>query len=234
MKLSTLLNDCYCLVKQAIWEQQSCLDQIKCNVTDLCGHFGQPSRRGQWTQDLRGITGPEETNQLGCEQCTLFSDHKDRFLSPVVRALHPCCTPSLWGDSSGPHRFSHTHSWRLSQRNPVSFLRVSKKNSLSSIPMYLSGDTLRPVLCSCNICGQKQNNRMAPDQTTFSFKGQNNEWPHLQLLTFRSLQVLRKQTFIKGLQGSRHNFSPETDGQIQDSLVLPPLLESNCLSLMFH
>lgn len=59
-----------------------------------------------------------------------------------------------------------------------------------------SGDTLRPVLISHDVPGPKQNNRMAPDQTTFSFKAQTwipqRQWkaPHLQHLC--------------GLQGQRH------------------------------
>lgn len=39
---------------------------------------------------------------------------------------------------------------------------------------------------------------------------------------------------LLGHYGSKHSFSPKADGQKDDTLVLLPLLESNCLSLMFH
>lgn len=76
-----------------------------------------------------------------------------------------------------------------------------------------SGDTLRPVLLSRDVLGQKQNNRMAPDQTTFSFKAQNRipqqQWKasHLQhLCPTRStlsepLLVQHRHAFMKVITG---------------------------------
>lgn len=110
-----------------------------------------------------------------------------------------------------------------------------------------SGDTPRPVLRSRDTPGRKQNNRMAPDQTSFFPSKANSEFHNdnerhyiystyvaYKVRTIRIFSGPAQTCFHKGHYRSEHNFSSEADGQKQDTLVLSPLLESNCLSLMFH
>lgn len=88
----------------------------------------------------------------------------------------------------------------------------SRTARLPSQTLY-PGDTLGPVLLSRDFPGQKQNNRMAPQQTTFSFKAQNwipqRQWkgPHLQhlqpprSLPSESAQVRHRRAFRKVILG---------------------------------
>lgn len=114
--------------------------------------WGNSQRGSVSSRPCRWVTGPEEQKTRWLTNNVRFfnaiCDHKERFLSPMVRALLWSSTPSLWGDSSGPHRFSHTHSPELSKRSPVSFLTVSKKISMPPPPTQTvwSRDILRPVL----------------------------------------------------------------------------------------
>lgn len=143
-----------------------------------------------------------------------ISDHKDRFLSPVVKALHSCCTLSLWGDASGPHRFSHTHSRGLSKRNPVSFLRVSKKNSVSSIPnclVWRHSKACSPLSWRSTTKTKQQNGARSDSfflqrtklNSTMTMKGIASTtlmWP-TRSTPSESSQVRHRHAFIKVIMG---------------------------------
>lgn len=65
----------------------------KCSVTDLCGHSNsQQGGGGQWARDLVGESHDQRDKICWAANNAHFfhgiSDHKDQFLSPVVRALH--------------------------------------------------------------------------------------------------------------------------------------------------
>lgn len=130
------------------------------------------------------------------------------------------------------------------KRNPVSFLKVSKEKQHVFHPKLLAPETHeRTVLLSRDVPGHKQNKWMAPIRRLFpskrpkvnstaTMKGTSATtlmWPATSAPS-RSSQT----RFHRGQCGSEHSFSPEGDGQEQDTLVLPPLSESNCPSLVFH
>lgn len=106
-----------------------------------------------------------------------------------------------------------------------------------------SGDTLRPVLFSRDqnkTTEWRQIRLVFPSKANTEFHNDNerhhiyNTYVAHRVNTISIFSGPVQTCFHKGHHGSEHNFSSEADGQKQDTLVLPPLLESNCLSLMFH
>lgn len=121
--------------------------------------------------------------------------------------------------------FPHTHSHGLSKRNPVSFLKLSKKNSVSSIPNCL----LRRHTEACSPFSwrsrrkTKQQERSQirlffPSKAGAEFLSDNER--HIIYYTYvaykvnaiKFIQVQGCARFHKGHCGSRHSFSPGPDG----------------------
>lgn len=113
----------------------------------------------------------------------------------MVKPVHSSCTPSLWGDSSGPHRFSHAHSRGLSKKKKIersSLLPQSFKGETAGLPsqtLWLRRHTRG--LCSKFRDINKTNGRRRsddlllqsapPSPPKFEFHSDNEKAPQLQL-----------------------------------------------------
>lgn len=221
----------------------SYLVTIKCSVSNLCGHFCEARGRSERLSLCGWITGTEEqkSSRVGTMR-TFFSMVcviTKTWCSPVVRTLSWNCSYSLWGNFIGPHRLYHPQLSWLSTRNSVSFLGVKKKKEQIVLPGAFGLETKKPYSWACDIPGWKHHSRRELKAQTWACLqslSQNSLWQqeeHLQSLCspqyqhFQSLQRFsRGIIFAKGRYGSKHNFCPPVDGQIQDSSVLLLLLES--------
>ena len=226
--------------------------KIKCSVMDLCGHFGQLAQWGQWASDLVGESQDQKNKK--CVRLWTMHTFSMAFLITKTGSSLPwwsLCTRAvllLFEEIPVAHTGFPIHIPQgFLKRNPVSFLKVSKKNSMSTIPNCL----LRRHTKACSPVSwrsrtkTKQQNGARSDYfflqstklnstTTMKRHRIYDTYVAYKVNTIRLFTGPAQTSFHKGHSGSQHNFSPEADGQKQDTLVLPPLLESNCLSLMFH
>lgn len=143
--------------------------------------------------------------------------------------------------------FSHIHSRGLSKKEP-SLLPQSFKEEQHVLHLELFAPETHLGLFSFLVMfqdenkttGRRQSDDFFPSKPKTEFHNDNerhliyNTYVAYDVLTIRIFTCPAQTCFHIGHYGSKHSFSPEADGQKQDTLVLPPLLESNCLSLMFH
>lgn len=134
--------------------------------------------------------------------------------------LHSCCTP-LWGDSSGPHRFSHTHSRGPAKKEPSLLPQSFKDKQHVLYPELFAPETHLALFFSPLSWRFRTKTKQldGADQTTVSFKAQN--WiPRRQskgppLLCFSAIGIFTYDAAMlcEGQRGSKHSFSPDADGQ---------------------
>lgn len=115
--------------------------------------------------------------------------------------LHSCCTP-LWGDSSGPHRFSHTHSRGPAKKEPSLLPQSFKDEQHVLYPELFAPETHLALFFSPLSWRFRTKTKQldGADQTTVSFKAQN--WiPRRQskghLLLYFTIYVWRGHAFVK-------------------------------------
>lgn len=183
---------------------------------DLCGHFGHKGSVS--LRPCRWITGPEEQKMCQAVNNAHF------FMAFVITKTSSylpwwsLCTRAvllLFEEIPVAHTGFPIHipeGFLKGTQSPSS--KFQRRTACPPSQTVCSGDTLRPVLLSRDVPGRKQNNRMAPHQTNFSFKGQNwipqRQWksPHLQHLCGlqrstppESSQVRHRQAFTKVTMG---------------------------------
>lgn len=128
-----------------------------------------------------------------------ISDHKARVPTPVVKSLLSRFTLSLWGDSSGPHRFSHTNSWGLSKTEPC-LLPQSFKVHEHSIPNCLGHTRACSPFSQSSSVKNKTNGRrrsdylflQSPRDSTMAIKGA----PTVTLLPCNNTSIMSRSSHI--------------------------------------
>lgn len=146
----------------------------------MCGHFGHSARRGQWAKDLGGESQDQEEQKL-CWAVNNVYTFSMAFLITKPSSSHPwwrLCTRAV------PFEEIPVAHTGFPKHIPVGFLKGTQSPSSefqrdTACPpsqTVWSGDTLRPVLRSRDVPRQKQNNRMAPDQTRFFLQRPKTEF----------------------------------------------------------
>lgn len=128
-----------------------------------------------------------------------LSDHKARVPAPVVKSPHSCFTLSLWGDSSGPHRFSHTNSLGLSKTEPC-LLPQSFKVHEHSIPNCLGHTRACPPFSQSSTEKNKTNGRRRSDylflQSPHDSTMTKKDTPAVTLLPCNSASAMSESSHI--------------------------------------
>lgn len=167
-------------------------------------------------------------------------DHKDRFLAPVVKSLHSCCTPSLWGDSSGPHRFSHAHSRGLSKKEP-SLLPQSIKEEQHVLQPKLFAPETHSSLFSFLVTLQEENKTTGWRRSDYFFH-QSPKWrqwkaPHQRHLCGRHRPQQEsshvRRAFINAIMGQSTVSVPRLMGRNRTFWCIPRCWSQTACPLCF-